>query len=74
MSHSLSDDEVRILSLNAPENLKLLRFREVRILNQIYGEFKNGKTDHITNLATWCCIRDQIRELETILKQHSQGD
>lgn len=71
---NLSGDELRIITAYAPVLLKLLRNREARILSQIYGEFRNGKTEHTAKLAEFCSIRDQINEITNAAKLHEQGE
>lgn len=67
-------DELRIISISAPVWIKMLRAREVRVLNRIYGEFRNGKTEHTAALAEFASIRDQIHEITTALRAQEQGE
>ena len=65
-------DELRVISLSGGIWLKLLREREARILNRIYGEFRNGKTDHTAALAEFCSVRDQIQEITNSLREQAK--
>lgn len=71
---SLTDEDIRILGFAAPVVLRMLRTREERIISRMYGEFRNGKTDHLSSIAELACIRDQINEINTALVQQNQGD
>lgn len=64
----LSAEEIHVIGLTAPMLIKMLRTREERILKRIYGEFQNGKHDHLISLAEWVSVRSQIHEIETVLK------
>lgn len=66
----LEPEEIRLLGLSAPLLLRMLKRREERVLNKIYGEFTNGKHDQLTNLAEWASLQSQIRELNAVLAQH----
>lgn len=66
----MSPEEIHILGLSAPILLKMLIARKERILNGIYGEFKNGKQDHLMQLAAFCCVQDQINEIINALRMH----
>lgn len=67
-------EEIRLLGISAPILLKLLRKREDRILNKIYGEFSNGKHDQLTNLAEWVSVRSQIHEMNSALQTNTQQE
>lgn len=67
---TLAPDEIHILGHSAPVLLRMLRAREERILSGIYGEFKNGKQEHTMALAAFACVRDQINEITSALRQH----
>lgn len=67
---SLTPEEIRIIGISAPQLLGMLRTREERILGKIYGEFRNGKTDHLASLAEWASVRDQIHEINSVLNGH----
>lgn len=66
----LTAEEIRIVGLAAPQMLKLLTAHEDRILNKIYGAWRNGHTEHVAALAEWACIRSQINEIKSVLTQH----
>ncbi len=57
-----------MLGVAAPVILRMLRMREMNIMQRIYGEFRNGKTDQLTNIAEFCSVRDQINEISSVLK------
>lgn len=63
-------EEIRLLGISAPVLLRLLKKREDRILNKIYGEFTTGKHDQLTNLAEWVSVRSQIHEMNSALRNN----
>lgn len=65
---TLTPDELRIIGMSGPSWLRMLRAREERIISRMYGEFRNGRTDHLASLAEMACVRDQIHEIETAIK------
>jgi hypothetical protein len=71
MNHT--DDELRILTQCAPTMLRLLIAREKRILDKIYGEFRNGQTRFAAMLAEFASVRDQIHEINAALKQNDNN-
>jgi type II secretory pathway predicted ATPase ExeA len=68
MNHT--PDELRILTQVAPTMLRLLMAREKRILDKIYGEFRNGQTKFTAMLAEYASVRDQISEINAALRQN----
>lgn len=59
----LTSDETRILGLCAPTVIKMLKGKEDKIIARMYGEFRNGKTEHLAALAELACVRDLIHEI-----------
>ena len=70
---AFTDDDLRILGFSAPVILKMLRTREERIISKMYGEFRNGKIEHLSAIAELSCVRDLMHEINTALAQHNQG-
>lgn len=68
----LNHEEIKLLGLCAPTILKMLKSREERVISRMYGEFRNGKTDHLTSLAELACVRDQIHEINAALGRLEQ--
>lgn len=68
----LTNDEIRVLGLCAPVIIRMLKSREERVISRIYGEFRNGKTDHLSSLAELACIRDQIHEINAAIGRMEQ--
>jgi hypothetical protein len=68
----LTNDEIRVLGLCAPIIVRMLKGREEKIISRIYGEFRNGKTDHLSSLAEIACIRDQIHEINAAVGRVEQ--
>lgn len=64
-----SNDEIKIVELSAPVWLKMLRERETRILDKIYGGFRSGQKDFLTDIAEYAVVREQIKEITNTLKQ-----
>jgi hypothetical protein len=62
-------DELRLIGVAGPTMLRMFKSRETRIVDRMYGEFRNGKTDHLTSLAELACVRDIINEITNALKQ-----
>lgn len=60
-------DEIKLLGLSAPIILKMLRSREERILKQLLGDFRAGKTDFLSRVTEFVTVREQINELTTVL-------
>jgi hypothetical protein len=69
---TLTPDELRIIGMSGPAWIRMLRAREERILARIYGEFRNGKYEHLTALAEFACVREQIGEIESAIRQLQQ--
>ena len=68
----MTPDELTLISVNGAAWIRMLRTKEDRVLAKIYGEFKNGKTDHLTSLAEFACVRDQINEITAAIRQHNE--
>ncbi len=66
----MTDEDLQIISVYAPTMIRMLKSREDRIIAKIYGEFRNGKTEHLTALAEFACVRDQINEINSALRQY----
>lgn len=66
-----SVEELRMISMAAPVWLKMLKTREDRVISKMYGEFRNGKVDHLCSLAELACVRDQMHEINAALSQLS---
>lgn len=66
---TLTLEERRMIGLTAPILLRMLRAREERVINKIYGDFRSGKTDQLTALAELACVRDLTHEITTVAKQ-----
>ncbi len=71
---ALSPEEIRIIGLSAPQLITMLRAREERILGKLFGDYKNGQTKHLTTIAEWACIRDQINEITRTLSAHHKQE
>lgn len=65
-----TSDELRLIGVHGNLWIKILKSREERIISKIYGEFKNGKENHLTAIAELASARDQINELISALKQN----
>jgi hypothetical protein len=70
---TFTDDELRMLGLCAPVILRMFKAREDRIISRMYGEFRNGKVDHLTAIAELACVRDQIHEIQSALARNEKG-
>lgn len=70
----LSPDELRLVALCAPQLVKLLEARESRILNRIYGEWRSGKIEHLSNLAEWASVRDQLQEIKNAIRTNQSEE
>ncbi len=71
---TLTPEEIHILGLSAPAILRMLKAREDRILARIYGEFRNAKYDQTMALAEFACVRDQINEITSVLRQSDKQE
>jgi hypothetical protein len=65
---SFHPDELRLVVLSAPAILKMLKAREDRVVNRIYGDFRAGKTDQIPAVAELAVIRDMIHEIQSVVQ------
>lgn len=65
---SFHPDELRLVVLSAPAILKMLKAREDRVINRMYGEFRAGKTEQLASLAELACLRDMIHEIESAVQ------
>lgn len=68
---TFTPDELRLLGVGGPVWLNMLRSREDRIIQKIYGEFRNGKTEFLPAIAELACVRDQIYEITSALTHNS---
>lgn len=64
---ALTPDEFRTIALAGPVWIRMLRAREERIIQKMYGEFRSGRTDHLASLAELACVRDQVHEIENAI-------
>lgn len=64
-------DELRQIGASGPVWVGMLRSREERLISRIYGAYKNGERDHLLSIAELACIRDQINEIVSAIKQNS---
>lgn len=64
-----STDDLSLLTVYGPVMLRMLQARESRLLNKLYGDFRNGNHNPITQLAEWASVRDQINEINNGLRQ-----
>lgn len=69
---TFQNDELKIIAISGPIWVKMLREREQRLLNKIYGGFRNSQKDFTADLAEFCVIRDQISEITNALKRNDQ--
>lgn len=69
---TFTPDELRIIGISGPTWIRMLESREQRLISRIYGEFRNGKTDHLATLAELACVKDQIHEIKTAINQNNQ--
>ena len=63
-------DELRLLAVSGPTWITLLRSREERIINRIHADYRSGKTDHLAAIAELISTREQIKEIESAIKQN----
>lgn len=62
-------EELRVIAQASPVLLRMLREREERIINKMYGEFRNGTRDFLCAMAELACVRDQISEIKSAMNQ-----
>lgn len=65
-----SNDEMKIIGISGPIFVKMLRDRERKLLDKIYGAFRNGQKDFLTDIAEFAVIREQISEITSALKRN----
>lgn len=66
-----TETELALLGHSAHVWLKLLKAREKRILDKIYGEFNAGRTDFLALITEYSVVRSQTFEIEQTLNQQS---
>lgn len=67
---NFTPDELRLIGVAGSVMLRMLKSREERIIARMYGEFRNGKTDHLASLAELACVRDQANEITNAMQQN----
>ncbi len=68
---TFTSEELRVMGMAGPVWIRMLRSREETILKRIYGEIRNGNTDHLMALAEFACVRDQINEITSAMRQNN---
>lgn len=63
----LDSDDIAILKFQGHALLKILLRRQENVLNRIYGLFVAGE-DVTRSLSEYCAIREQIAELQSIIR------
>lgn len=66
---TFTPDDLRLIALSHTVFIRMLRAREERICARMYGDFRNGKTEHLASIAELACVRDQIHEITNAVKQ-----
>ena len=61
---TLTSEEIKMLGICAAPILRLLKSKEDRIIARIYGEFRNGKNEHLSSIAELACLRDLAHEIK----------
>ena len=67
---SFTPDELRLLAVSGPTWITMLRARADRIVARIHADYRSGKTDHLTSIAELICVREQINEITSAIKQN----
>ena len=67
---NFTKDELRLVAVSGPTWITLLRVRAERITNRIHADFRAGKTDHLAGIAELVSTREQIKEIESAIKQN----
>lgn len=65
----LTEDEQYLIAMSGASWIRLLRGREERLIARMHGEYRSGKLDQLPAIAELACIRDQIHEINSIIKQ-----
>lgn len=68
-----SDDELRVMALSAPMIFRMLKNKEEKIVARMYGNFRNGQTEHLATIAELACVRDLIHEINAALFRGEKG-
>lgn len=66
---TFSPDELRLVSVSHVVFIRMLKEREENIIARMVGDFRNGKVDYIASVAELACVRGQIHEITTAVKQ-----
>jgi len=64
----LTEDEEMAIAMSGVPWIRLLKRREENLIGRMHGEFRSGNTTQVGNLAELACIRDQIHEINSIIK------
>lgn len=66
---TFSPDELRLVSVSHVVFIRMLKEREENIIARMVGDFRNGKTDYVAAVAELACVRGQIHEITSAVKQ-----
>lgn len=69
-------DELRIVALSGDLWLKMLKGKEKKLLDKLYGQFRNGESAEKTlqTVAEFCVIRDQFSEINAALRKSQEPE
>lgn len=70
---TFEQDELRIVALSGDLWLKVIKDKERKLLDKLYGQFRNGKPDEcLLTVAEFCVIRDQFSEINQALRKSQE--
>jgi hypothetical protein len=68
-------DELRIIALSGDLWLKMVREKEKKVLDKLYGQFRNGETEKcLLTVAEFCVIRDQFSDINSALRKAQEPE
>ncbi len=68
---TFNEDDMKILRLSGPTILKGLENRMRICLDTMYGRYRAGHKDFITDVAEFAVIKDQMTEITNALNKES---
>lgn len=68
-----SPDELSLIRISGHIWLKMLKDRERKTLDKMYGLYCNGATDFMAIMSEYATVRGQIHELELAITESNRS-
>lgn len=66
---TLTPDEFTAIGHAGPAFISMLRIQEEVVVGRMYGNFRNGQKDFLSDIAELACIRGLIHQVTTAMKR-----